>query len=191
MAGGQWRLPIPSVRGSIAVVDNRLVTVPLVPFMGPAGSGVPGIANLLGVDGPTLLTVWDLESIYIPAVAGAATGTPAGAVINTLLALTLNGQIVWQQQQQTIASIVAPAGFAENVGVETFADDFINPITVKRSDVLSLVAQQSIVGAAAATFSSLSVGMTLGMTAAGAPAWSAMNGAIGYQVIEIPGRRRL
>lgn len=191
MAGGQWRLPIPPEFGNAAAALVAGQQVPI--FAGAPGGSSPGFAlnagllgsfpnpqNLLQNDGPTLLTEWDLESIYVPAMAAFAPAPAANANIVLTLQMLLNGTLVWQQQQPGIIT----AAFPSLVNL-TFSDDFVNPITVKRCDVLKLAAQ--IVSDQATTFATVFAGVQATTASAISPA----PGQIGYAVQEIPGRRRL
>lgn len=174
MAGGQWRLPIPFVAASFAITTDGTLVSPLPLVTAGISGSVSPITNLLQIDGPTLLTEWDLESIYLPVTIGLAPAQNAAQIALTAF-LTVNGSLVWQQQQQTVSGSVSSPG-------ATFADDFINPITVKRADVLGLSFSATAVGtpvnAVTGTFGTRENA-------------SGRLGQIGYSVQEIPGRRRL
>lgn len=204
MAGGQWRMNVPAANAPAAAnpggAGSGAIQYALAPFsiaafnalynaqmVGQPIGSVNDPSNLLGIDGPSLLTIWELESIYLPVVATA--GAVGGGNMSVTLQLLLNGTLVWQARQTAVASQHINTRFGNAF---VFSDDFINPITVKRSDQLALGG--SISNDVDFAVGSLGVNIgaqlaPLGVANQNLPISSP--GAIGYQVIEIPGRRRL
>lgn len=197
MAGGQWRMQVPASAGAGGVSGKQAFRIDfrpgnqLSPPIGPSGSGVPTSSNLLRPDGPTLLTQWALESIYIPIVI--ASDVAIGQSVSLSIQLMLNDQLVWQTAQQAaLAYTVAAGGLITpmNATNAVISENFNNPITVKRCDVLRFTATGSVDNVGATNIQAY-LGVTVRALAAGGNGLYDTPGTIGYEVFEIPGRRRL
>lgn len=192
MAGGQWRLQVPSSYATTVGVGaytpgQAIVVAPTVEGWSTTNKGFAEPGNLLQQDAPTVLTAWALESIYLPFLVSLAYFTAPPTVPNVVVTarLSVNGQLVWSQAVPVAAIDNGAQGYYSN-GV--FSDNFPNPIALTRGAALKL---DAVVTADQpdASHINASVGFALAFGTGGAK--QPYEGAIGYAVTQLAGARRL
>jgi hypothetical protein len=185
MASGPGHIVIhPGVVNSFGTGSAAGAFTTPVPYTAGGGSqnltGNPGPAlasNLLGPDGPSLLTNWWLGRIYLP-IAVLEFATVDDAVVTPLAALLLNGHLVW-------TGTGTPTGFpASGVGTNTvIAEDFVNPIRLTRAN--SLVLQLGYSSNPVVTTGNVVMYSAVGGN------FVASEGTLAYTVVDVPGVRSL
>lgn len=210
MAGGSWRLSMQPATGVVSTIGNpAVVPVPgqlytvaptLDAFKAQFGKGVAGAdgfdqpSNLLGRDRPTVMTNWALTSVYLPASAfyGAGIGQLDGVVLTMTVRLRVNTQVVWQESQLVAATKKATPSYEMWVGSFTFSADLVNRVTVGRGDRLGLDCQvgTNLVDADPNSFLRANFNATPDLSV-NIPNATPSEGIIGYDVVQLPGRRQL
>jgi len=173
---------------NISGATDYPAATPLVPGPFPAtpdsvtGQNVP--ANLLQIDRPTLVTVWAVESVYLPVFAVMG-GNYAGSTMVITAFLKSNGTIVWSADTGVVP--MQTPSVADTYGNAIISADLVNPIRIGRGDSLSLLLAASVTP-------NQTTDLVAGVGAqvdAGELGVVPVEGTIGYTVYDLPGRRSL
>lgn len=194
MAGGQWRLTLSPADGTVAVpggvvANQAYPVVPTIAGFGPSLGFPEPAVNLLAYDKPTIMTAWQLTSLYLPVCARAISGTFSGVPILTVaIELLLNNQLVWSEAIALQSLVVPSTAVAYANGL--FTADLVNSIVVERGSRLALRCK---VTSNLASSGSASLGLGLALQGAATPPATQLpaEGVIGYTVQQLQGARQL
>lgn len=182
--GGQAEL---IVHPAEAIISNAAATQNYPAIPPPGGLSPSGVAtcnNLVADSPPSLLQAYEIYGFTIPAAMQVTNGSAFASAPELGLTLEL---LINDYPKAAYLAALSPLMFSSSNYIATyvFAADLTNPIRVGARDRLGL-RLTGVSSLAAATMALLA-----GVTYAATPAYVTSEGRILYDVIDLPGSRRI